>query len=110
MGLVFTAASGKYEAGDTVFVKSDAVERHHRTPWFIKGKTGTVRAISGPFLDPESRAYGGDGLPGRLLYQVEFSQTDLWGNRYRGDVRDVLLVDVYEQWLEPSGSSAECPA
>ena len=92
-----------YSPGDAVVVKDDLVDHHHRTPWFIKGKSGTVRAISGPFMDPESRAYGGDGLPKRLLYQVEFSQAELWGQRYREYDRDVLLVDVYEQWLRSGG-------
>ena len=107
MGVVFGAGPGKYRPGDVVRVRSDIVSHHHRTPWFIKGKTGAVRAVSGPFLNPESRAYGGDGLPDRLLYQVEFSQTDLWGERYQEDERDVLLVDVYEQWIEPLNAPAE---
>lgn len=83
-----------------VAVRSDDVRRHHRTPWFVKGKTGCVRAVSGPFFNPESRAYGGDGLPKRLLVQVEFRQADLWGGRYWEHREDVLLVDLYEHWLE----------
>ena len=102
MGIVFGAEPGKYQPGDVIRVRSDEVSCHHRTPWFVKGKCGTIRRVSGPFLNPESRAYGDDGLPERLLYQVEFGQTDLWGERYREDDRDTLLVDIYEQWIEPS--------
>ena len=100
MGVVFSAtAGGAFAVGDAVVVRGGFPDRHHRTPWFIKGKRGVVRAVSGPFLDPESRAHGGDGIPKRPLYHVEFSQRDVWGESY-ADNGDVLLVDVYEQWLE----------
>ena len=102
MGVVFRAGHGRFAPGDEVVVRRDRVRHHHRTPWFIKGRSGRVRAVSGPFFDPESRAHGGSGLPKRLLYHVEFSQSDLWGERYDGGDGDVLLIDVYEGWLEPA--------
>ena len=101
MGVVFSAEPGMFSVGDSVTIRLDEVEHHHRTPWFIKGKPGVVRAISGPFLNPESRAHGGDGIPKRLLYHVEFDPAQVWGERYTGGTGDLLLVDVYEQWLEP---------
>ena len=27
---------------------------------------------------------------------------DLWGERFDGPAGDVLLVDIYEHWLEPA--------
>lgn len=99
---VTSAGHSRYRPGDIIRVRSDEVNQHHRTPWFVKGKSGTIRGVSGPFLNPETRAYGGDGLPECLLYQVEFGQTELWGARYREDDRDTLLVDIYEQWIEQS--------
>ncbi len=107
MGLVLRVEPGKYKPGEVIQVRSDVVYHHHRTPWFIKGRVGVIRAVSGAFLDPESRAYGGDGLPDRLLYQVEFRQNDVWGERYREDERDTLLVDIYEQWIEPLNGGNE---
>lgn len=86
-------------AGDPVIVRTADVDHHHRTPWFVKGKAGTVRLVHGAFHNPESRAHGGDGLPKRRLCQVEFRQTDIWGERYCGAVSDVILVDVFEHWL-----------
>lgn len=102
MGLVFSARPGDFSPGDDVVIRSDIVSYHHRTPWFIKGKRGTVRAVSGPFLDPETRAHGGNGIPKRLLYQVEFEQAHVWGDSYSEDDKDMLIVDVYEQWLRPA--------
>ena len=98
MGVVFSARAGMFAPGDAVAVRDDFPAHHHRTPWFVKGKSGVVRAVSGPFHDPESRAHGGDGIPKRPLCHVEFRQRDIWGDGYPNDV-DVLLVDVYEQWL-----------
>ena len=103
MGVVFSAGPGLFDIGDQVTIRSDQVDHHHRTPWFIKGKPGIVRGISGPFFNPESRAHGGDGTPKRLLYQVEFDPDVVWGERYHEGNNDLLLVDVYEQWLEPRG-------
>lgn len=98
MGIALSAPFGEFARGDSVRVRDDFPDRHHRTPRFVKGKRGVVRAASGPFIDPESRAHGGDGLPKRLLYHVEFSQRDIWGERHPPN-GDVLLLDLYEQWL-----------
>lgn len=78
-----------------------AVPTHHRTPGYVKGQVGRVEALSGSFHDPESRAYGGSGLPKRDLYLIEFDMRSLWGHQYRGRQGDRLLVDIFEQWLEP---------
>ncbi|MXY19860.1 MAG: nitrile hydratase subunit beta [Dehalococcoidia bacterium] len=101
MGIVLSAEPGEFRPGDDVLVRSDIVDHHHRTPWFIKGQRGRVLGVSGPFFDPETRAHGGTGVPKRLLYQVEFEQTQIWGDSYVEAENDVLIVDVYEQWLRP---------
>ena len=90
------------QAGDAVIVRAAEVDHHHRTPWFIKGKAGTVRRVHGAFPNPESRAHGGDGLPKLKLCQVEFRQADVWGTGYRGADADLLLADIFEHWLEHS--------
>lgn len=84
-------------------VLPNVVDTHHRTPGYIKGRIGRVEALSGSFYDPEDRAYGGSGIPKRELYLIEFGMPSLWGRRYRGGEEDKLLVDIFEQWLEPAG-------
>lgn len=91
--------SPRYGHGDTIRVRADAHPGHHRTPWFVKGKTGRIQRCCGTYFNPESRAYGGDGLPRQSLYAVEFSQAEIWGDEYRGPDSDTLLVDLYEHWL-----------
>ena len=71
-------------------------------PAYIKGKTGRIDTVCGAFHDPESRAYGGSGLPKQQLYRVRFGQTEVWGNSYSGPPNDLICVDIYEHCLEPA--------
>jgi nitrile hydratase len=82
-----------------VRVRADPSVGHVRTPWYVKGKRGWIVARHGAFRNPESLAYGGDGLPERELYLVAFRQRDVWPG-YAGAEGDTIRVDVYEHWLE----------
>ena len=95
----------RFLPGDRVRVRSTAVDTHHRTPAYVKGKTGKVQAMSGSFYDPEHRAYGDSGLPKRDLYLVAFKMEDLWGKNYPGPHADRLVLDIYEHWLDPVGTA-----
>ena len=88
-----------FAPGDTVRVADRPHDGHHRTPGYLKGKTGTVERLHASFLNPETRAYGADGEPARQLYLVGFDLPELWP-AYRGGADDRLLVDVFEHWLE----------
>jgi hypothetical protein len=65
----------------------------------VRGKPGWVERVHGEFRNPESLAYGGDGMPRQPLYMVGFRQSDLWQARYRESLDDTLYVDIYEGWL-----------
>ena len=91
--------NAKFSPGDAVTVRPDSHDGHHRTPWFIKGKSGRVHNLVGAYFNPESRAYGGDGIPKQPLYAVEFDQREIWASEYRGQDGDTLLMDIYEHWL-----------
>ncbi|MBI3247155.1 MAG: nitrile hydratase subunit beta [Deltaproteobacteria bacterium] len=90
----------RFQPGDTVRVRVDSPPHHFRTPVYIQGKVGRVAAIHGEFRNPETLAYGGDGLPRQPLYLVHFAQSDVWG-QYDAATRDTLFIDIYEPWLEP---------
>jgi nitrile hydratase len=81
-------------------VRSAEVRGHVRTPAYVRGKQGWIERVLGEFRNPESLAYGGDGLPRQPLYTVGFRQPDLWQSRYAESPRDNLYVDLYEHWLE----------
>ena len=89
----------RHRAGQRVRVAARPHEGHHRTPGYLKDKTGTIERVHGSFTNPETRAYGSDGLPMQPLYLVCFAQGDIWPD-YRGDAGDRIYVDLFEHWLE----------
>lgn len=89
----------KFALGQRVRVAARAHEGHHRTPAYIKSHKGRIERAHGTFTNPETRAYGSDGLPEQPLYLVSFAQSDVWPH-YRGRVGDRIYVDLYEHWLE----------
>jgi len=90
----------KFKPGDRVRIRVGSPPGHFRTPTYIQGKIGTIWTLYGAFRNPESLAYGGDGLPAQFLYCVCFDQTQVW-EKYAGSSQDKLLIDIYEHWLEP---------
>jgi len=99
MGRTVTTANGQFKPGDRVKVKFEDRPGHLRTPWYIRGKSGWIEKVYGDFLNPESLAFGKDGLPKKTLYLVAFNQTDVWGKS--AGAKDKVLVDIYDHWLEP---------
>lgn len=89
----------RYVTGQRVRVDSRSHDGHHRTPAYIKGKTGTIERVHASFTNPETSAYGADGLPKQPLYLVGFAQHDVWPG-YSGHGADRLYADVFEHWLE----------
>ena len=94
-------AAARFKVGDHVRIRVGVPPTHFRTPEYVQGKQGKIDTLWGAFPNPESLAYGGDGLPAQPLYQVEFAQTDLWHD-YKGSASDKLLIAITEQWLETS--------
>jgi nitrile hydratase len=88
-----------YRVGQPVTVVARAHRGHHRTPFYIKGKTGRIERVHAAFRNPETRAYGNDGLPETPLYLVSFAPPDLWPDARAGG-GDRVCVDVFEHWLE----------
>jgi hypothetical protein len=88
-----------YRPGQRVRVAARPHDGHHRTPGYLKGKTGAIERTHASFTNPETRAYGGDGLPKLQLYLVGFAQRDVWPD-YRGREDDRIYADLYEHWLE----------
>jgi len=93
-------ASARFKPGDRVRVRAEDPPGHIRTPFYVRGKVGRVERVYGEFLNPESLAYGKNGLPKRTLYLVAFDQSQVW-DKYQAPPKDKLYVDIYEHWLEP---------
>ena len=73
---------------------------HRRTPWYIRGKAGTIERVCGAFPNPEELAYGFSGEPKRVLYRVRFPMREVWVD-YQGASHDLIEVEIYEHWLDP---------
>jgi nitrile hydratase len=99
------SASGSFKPGDLVKVKFEDRPGHLRTPWYIRGKTGRIERVYGDFLNPELLAFGRDGLPKKVLYQVVFEHRNVFGEST--STKDKVLVDIYDHWLEPAAKGSE---
>ena len=91
----------RFMVGDWIRVLNYAPPGHIRTPFYCRGKPGTVVRDCGAFKNPEELAYGGYEAARIPLYRVAFAQTDLWAD-YSGSVEDKVEIELYEHWLIPS--------
>jgi nitrile hydratase len=69
---------------------------HIRTPWYLRGEQGVVERHLGDFPNPEDLAFARPAAT-RALYHVRFDQPGLW---HEGRAGDVVVVELYEHWLE----------
>ncbi len=91
--------AAQFKPGDRVRIRGGSPPGHFRTPAYIQGKAGRIEMVHGEFRNPESLAYGGDGLPKQFLYLVGFDQAHVW-KQYQAPLQDKLFIDIYEHWLE----------
>jgi nitrile hydratase len=91
----------QYEVGQRVRVRNTAPLGHIRTPFYIRGFTGTIERFCGSFPNPEELAQMRDGLPAQPLYRVRFLQREVWPD-YRGSPADVVEIEIFQHWLEPA--------
>jgi len=101
----------KFKAGDAVRVRNNLLSSdvewrrpHLRTPGYIYGVSGEVERVCGRHGDPSYLAFGLEA-PEVQLYRVRFRQRDLWPEQ-SANASDVVEVEVYEHWLEPSLSAS----
>lgn len=90
-----------FNVGDRVRVKLKVPGGTNRTPFFIRDKKGVVAHCHGLAGNPRDLAYGGKGEPQLPLYSVSFHMAHLY-DEDPDFVRDRVLVDVWEDWLEPA--------
>ncbi|HTY66850.1 MAG TPA: SH3-like domain-containing protein [Alphaproteobacteria bacterium] len=95
-----TAVPARFKPGDRVAVRSADPPGHIRTPWYIRGHTGTVERLCGAFPNPEELAFHRPGLPAQPLYRVRFPQAQVWPD-YRGPAHDTIEIEIFQHWLEP---------
>ena len=97
----------RFGPGDRVRVAArfPADDRHIRTPFYIRGKTGEVERLCGEFKNPEELAFGRYDTDKYPLYRVRFEQHHVWPD-YAGPSADRIDVEIFEHWLEPANGGA----
>lgn len=81
-----------------VRVKTMMPPGHIRTPYYLRGKTGTIERSLGAFGNPEEQAYGRIGGK-KHLHRVRFSMGEVWGDAAENP-DDTLDAEIYDHWLE----------
>jgi nitrile hydratase len=89
----------RFSVGERVRVRDTAPLGHIRTPFYIRGHTGTIERLCGSFPNPEELAQMRKGLPAQPLYRVRFLEREVWPD-YRGRPDDVVEIEIFQHWLE----------
>ncbi len=84
--------------GSAVKIRALSPPGHIRTPHYLRGKSGVVERVLGPFKNPEQLAYALPA-PKRVLYRVRFTMQEVWGETAEAP-NDTLDAEIYEHWLE----------
>jgi nitrile hydratase subunit beta len=74
-------------------------EIHTQLPRYARDKLGTVEAIRGCHVYPDTAAMGaGDNL--QWLYTIVFSARELWGEE--ADPNVTISIEAFELYLAPA--------
>jgi nitrile hydratase subunit beta len=86
----------RFKAGDRVRTRNINPTTHTRLPRYARGKVGTVEAVRGSHVFPDSAAIGVGDNP-QWLYAVVFSARELWGEEADPAVR--VSIEAFEPYL-----------
>jgi len=86
-----------FSTGDRVRAKNMHPATHTRLPRYVRGRVGTIAAVHGAHVFPDSHAHG-QGEDPQWLYTVRFDARELWGED--GDPCVTISVDAFEPYLE----------
>lgn len=93
------AAPARFKPGDPVRAKNINPVTHTRLPRYVRGKSGTIEAVRGCHVFPDSAALGHGDNP-QWLYTVVFSGRELWGED--ADPALSVSVEAFEPYLLPA--------
>jgi len=91
-------APARFAQGQRVRAINDHPTGHTRLPRYVRGRLGTIEAVRGCFVFPDTNAMG-DPDP-RWCYTVVFDATELWGGS--ADPCSTVSIDAFEPYLDPA--------
>jgi nitrile hydratase beta subunit len=93
------AAPARFKADDKVRTRNLNPATHTRLPRYARGKLGTVEAVRGCHVYPDTAAIGAGDHP-QWLYTVVFPARELWGEE--ADPTVSVSIEAFEPYLEPA--------
>lgn len=90
-------APARFAVGDAVLTRQIHPTGHTRLPRYARGRRGTVVAVHGAHVYPDSNGSGHGERPA-WLYTVRFDAAELWGPDTSAAS---VCVDCWEPYLEP---------
>jgi nitrile hydratase subunit beta len=89
----------RFKAGDRVRTKNLHPRTHTRLPRYARDKLGTVEAVRGCHVFPDSAALGASENP-QWLYTVVFTGRELWGEEADPSIQ--VSIEAFESYLLPA--------
>ena len=86
-----------FALGDWVRTRNHQPAGHTRLPGYVRGCAGTVTALHGAHVFPDTNAHG-EGEQPQPLYTVRFAATELYGPE--ADPTLTVSIDAWEPYLE----------
>lgn len=93
------AAPARFAPGDRVRTKNIHPATHTRLPRYARDKVGTVEALRGCHVFPDTAALGQGENP-QWLYTVVFAGRELWGEAVEPSLK--VSIEAFEPYLEPA--------
>ncbi len=89
--------AARFKAGDRVRARNLNPEGHTRLPRYVRGRSGIITSVKGPFRLPDANS---EGRPDEweFVYPVRFAARELWGPD--ASERDTVAVDLWDSYLE----------
>lgn len=100
------AAPARFRVGQSVRTRNLHPTGHTRLPRYARDKVGTVVALHGGHVFPDTNARG-EGESPQWLYTVAFSGRTLWGELSSADS---VRVDCWESYLMDADAPEEADA
>ena len=94
-----TNSPARFKEGERVRIRNINPVTHTRLPRYARGKTGTVEAVRGCHVFPDSAALGAGDDP-QWLYTVVFTARELWGEEADPAVK--VSIEAFEPYLLPA--------
>jgi len=89
----------RFKPGDPVRTRNINPPTHTRLPRYARGKLGTVEAVRGCHVFPDTAAVGAGESP-QWLYTVVFTGRELWGEE--ADLAIKVSIEAFEPYLAPA--------